>query len=156
MTMLLTIFVISIVSFTIIQLPPGDYLTSHIAGLRSQGEEVDEGEILALTIQYGLDKTPVEQYFKWIVNFVRGDMGMSFTWNRPVNELVWERLGLTFVMSLTSLIFMWIVAFPVGIYAAVRQYSAGDYIFTFLSFIGLATPNFMLALILMYVGFKYL
>ena len=82
-------------------------------------------------------------------------MGMSFAWSRPVNELVWDRLGLTFLVSLSSLVFMWVVAFPVGIYAAVRQYSVGDYVFTFLSFMGLATPNFLLALLMMYIGFRY-
>ncbi len=153
--MVITVFVISVISFTIIQLPPGDYLTTYIAALRRGGQEVNDDLIRSLTLQYGLDKPPVYQYFKWITNFVQGNMGMSFAWNRPVNELVWDRLGLTFLVSIVSLMFMWIVAFPVGIYAAVRQYSAGDYVFTFLSFIGLATPNFMLALVMMYIGFRY-
>ena len=96
------------------------------------------------------------QYFKWIGNFVRGNMGRSFIYNAPVSELVGERIALTFVISLSSLLFVWIVAFPVGIYSAVRQYSVGDYAATFLSYIGLATPNFLLALILMYVAFRYL
>ena len=153
--MIITLLIISIVAFTIIQLPPGDYLTTYVAQMRRGGSEINEEFIQALVNQYGLDKPFHMKYLKWITNFVQGNMGMSFTWNRPVNQLVWGRLGLTIVISLTSLLFMWIVAIPVGIYAAVRQYSVGDYIFTFLGFVGLATPNFMLALILMYLGFKY-
>ncbi len=155
LNMLLIVFLVSILSFVIIQLPPGDYLTTYIAQLKRSGTEVSQDLIDSLTLQYGLDKPMVTQYFKWITNFVRGDMGQSFQWNQPVNQLVWERLALTFVISLSSLIVTWVVAFPVGIYAAVHQYSFGDYFFTFLSFIGLAIPSFMLALILMYVGFKY-
>ena len=153
--MLVTIWAISVMSFIIIQLPPGDFLTTYISELRHEGMAVHEVLIQQLTQQYGLDKPPVIQYFIWIGNFIRGDMGRSFAWEQPVNELVWERLGLTFMISIVSLVFTWIVAFPVGIYAAVKQYSPGDYVFTFLSFIGLATPNFMLALLLMYVGFSY-
>ena len=146
---------ISIISFIVIQLPPGDYLTTYRAQLKRGGGEINQLMLDALTRQYGLDKPIYMQYYKWIVNFIQGDMGQSFIWNRPVNQLVWERLGLTFVLSLSSLVFTWIIAFPVGVYVAVRQYSIGDYLFTFLSFIGLAVPNFMLSLILMYVGFKY-
>lgn len=154
--MIIVLFVISILSFIIIQLPPGDYVTTYITQLQHQGTQVSQAMIDNLNQQYGLNKPPVYQYFKWITNFLRGDMGQSFVWNKPVNQLVWERLGLTFVVSLSSLILTWVIAFPVGVYAAVRQYSFGDYFFTFLSFIGLAIPNFMLALILMYVGFKFL
>ena len=154
--MIVTILAISIISFTIIQLPPGDYLTTYVAQLRRGGTDINEEFVQGLIMQYGLDKPFHLKYLKWIWNFIQGDMGMSFTWNRPVNQLVWGRLGLTVVISLSSLAFMWIVAIPIGIYAAVRQYSVGDYIFTFLGFVGLAIPNFMLALILMYIGFKYL
>jgi len=153
--MVIVLVSISIISFIIIQLPPGDYLTTYRAQLKRGGGEINQLMLDALTRQYDLDKPIYMQYFKWIVNFIQGDMGHSFVWNRPVNELVWERLGLTFVLSLSSLVFMWIIAFPIGVYAAIRQYSVGDYLFTFLSFIGLAVPNFLLALILMYVGFKY-
>ena len=155
LNMIVTILAISIIAFTIIQLPPGDYLTTYIAQLRRGGTDINEEFVQGLIVQYGLDKPFHLKYLKWIWNFIQGDMGMSFTWNRPVNQLVWGRLGLTVVISLSSLVFMWIVAIPIGIYAAVRQYSPGDYIFTFLGFIGLAIPNFMLALILMYVGFKH-
>ena len=154
--MLLAVFVISIVAFIVIQLPPGDFLTNYVTRLEEAGELVSEEVLVALKRQYALDQPIPTQYFKWITDFVRGDMGHSFEWNRPVNELVGERIGLTFAISLASLTFMWIVALPVGMYSAVRQYSVGDYVFTTLSFIGLAMPNFMLALILMYLGFRYL
>ncbi|MEC9489502.1 MAG: ABC transporter permease [Halanaerobiales bacterium] len=153
--MIVTLIVISVISFVIIQLPPGDYLTSYITQLRSMGTEVSQEQIDYLRQQYGLDKPIYVQYFKWMGNFLQGDMGFSFAWNRPVNELVWERLGLTLIISISSLLFTWIVAFPIGIYTALRQHSFSDYFFTFLSFIGVATPNFLLALVLMYVSFKY-
>ena len=153
--MVITLVVISILSFVIIQLPPGDYLTSYITQLRSMGTDVSDEQIEYLREQYGLDDPVYVQYFKWIGNFLTGDMGFSFAWNRPVNELVWERLGLTLVISISSLLFTWIVAFPIGIYTALRQNSLSDYFFTFISFIGVATPNFLLALVLMYVSFRY-
>ena len=156
LNMLITLALISIISFAIIQLPPGDYLTSYIAQLRAAGEEVNEELIESLRMQYGLGKTPVQQYFKWVWNFVQGNMGQSFIYDRPVNDLIWERLGLTFMIATTSLVFTWLLALPIGIYSAVRQYSFGDYLFTFLSFIGLAIPNFMLALALMFTSFKWL
>lgn len=153
--MIITLVVISVVSFIIIQLPPGDFLTTYIIQLQRQGTSVSQEQIDFLRRQYGLDKPIYVQYFKWITNFIRGDMGFSFGWNRPVNELIWERLGFTMLISLASLFFTWIVAFPIGIYTALKQYTIGDYFFTLLSFIGLAVPSFMLALVLMYVGFKY-
>ena len=154
--MVITLLAISILTFTIIQLPPGDYVSTQIAQLQRMDVDINQELIDSLTRQYGLDKPLFVQYFLWITKFVQGDMGRSFVWNRPVNELVWERIGLTFVISLSSLAFSWIVAIPVGIYAAVRQYSPGDYAATFASFVGLAIPNFMLALALMYVGFRHL
>lgn len=154
--MFIVVWLISVASFIIIQLPPGDYLTTYIVRLEQQGIELTGEMVEDLRQEFGLDKPPVLQYVHWITRFVQGDMGRSFTWNAPVNELIWERLGLTVVVSVCSLVFTWIVAFPIGIYAAVRQYSPGDYFFTFLSFIGLATPNFFLALIFMYIGFRYL
>ena len=154
--MVITLLAISILTFAIIQLPPGDYVSTQIAQLQRMDVDVNQELIDSLTRQYGLDKPLFVQYFLWITKFVQGDMGRSFVWNRPVNELVWERIGLTFVISLSSLAFSWIIAIPVGIYAAVRQYSPGDYADTFASFIGLAVPNFMLALALMYVGSRHL
>src|SRR5690554_4131468 len=138
---ILTVLLISIISFAIIQLPPGDFLTSYIITLESQGQLVDEALVASLKEQYGLDQPIYVQYFKWVSGMLRGDFGQSLTWNQPVKDLIWERIGLTFAISLASLIFIWAVAFPIGIYSAVKQYSAGDYFFTFLSFLGLGIPN---------------
>lgn len=154
--MIPTLVVISIVSFVIIQLPPGDYLTSLVATMASTGETVDRAQLVALEDRYGLGKPIYVQYWKWISGIVlRGDFGQSFEWNQPVSSLIWGRLWLTFFISLAALLFTWVVAFPVGIYSAVRQYSLGDYLFTVIGYIGLAIPNFLLALVLMYVAFKY-
>jgi peptide/nickel transport system permease protein len=153
-SMLLIMVFISIIAFVIIQLPPGDYLTHYISTLERTGIDVSDQMINGLKEEYGLGQPLYIQYFKWITGFVQGDMGQSFQWKQPVNELVFERLGFTLVVTLSSLLFTWIIAFPVGIYAALNQYSIGDYLSTFFSFIGLATPNFMLALILMYIGYS--
>ena len=152
-----TVIVISMISFAIIQLPPGDYLTSLIAQLASSGESMDSAQVVALRERYGLDQPVWVQYWKWVSGIVTaGDFGLSFEWNRPVSTMIWERLGLTFVVSFTTLVFVWMVALPIGIYSAVRQYSLGDYVFTFFGFIGLAVPNFLLALVLMYLSLIWL
>jgi peptide/nickel transport system permease protein len=154
--MIPTVFVISMVAFAIIQLPPGDYLNSLAASYAAQGDMVDQEMLQALEERYGLNEPVYVQYWKWITGIItEGDFGESFEWNRPVGELIWGRLGLTVTVSLASLLFIWIVALPVGSFSAVKQYSIGDYIATFFGFLGLAIPNFMLALILMYVSFKY-
>lgn len=154
--MIPTLFVISVVSFIIIQLPPGDYLTSLVATMASTGETVDRAQLVALEQRYGLGQPIYVQYWKWISGILlRGDFGQSFEWNQPVSALIWGRLGLTFVISLATLLFTWVVAFPIGIYSAVRQYSLGDYLFTVVGYIGLAIPNFLLALVLMYIAFKF-
>jgi peptide/nickel transport system permease protein len=152
--MIPTLFVISIISFAIIQLPPGDYLTSYISALGETGETVDAEEVEALRKRYNLDKPAYVQYFKWMGGLLRGDFGMSLEWNRPVKQLIGERILLTTIISVVTLLFTWIIAIPIGIYSAVKQYSWGDYTFTLLGFIGLATPNFLLALICMYVGYS--
>ena len=154
--MIPTIIAISVVSFIIIQLPPGDYLTSLVSGMASQGETIDRASLKALEERYGLGQPLYVQYWLWVKGIVtRGDFGDSFEWNLPVNKLIWDRLGLTFLLSLSTLVFIWIVSFPIGIYSAIRKYSVGDYIATFIGFIGLAIPNFLMALVLMYIGFKY-
>ena len=154
--MIPTLIIVSILSFAIIQLPPGDYLTSYVTTLRATGETVDEATLAAMEQRYGLGQPVYVQYWKWISGILlRGDFGQSFEWNQPVSELMWGRLGLTFTMSLVTLLFTWLVAFPVGIFSAVRQYSVGDYVSTIIGYIGLATPNFLLALILMYIAFRY-
>ena len=148
--MIPTLFAISIITFVIIQLPPGDYLSTYIAELQSQGENVDIAKIEALRAQYGLDKSMVEQYCFWVLGLLQGDLGFSFEYQLPVSEVVGDRLSLTLILNFTTIIFIWLVSFPIGIYSATHQYSWGDYGLTFLGFIGLATPNFLLALILLY------
>ncbi len=151
-----TLIVISMISFVIIQLPPGDYLTTYMARLQQSGYTVDQSEIDSLNRRYGLDRPIHVQYYRWITGVLRGDFGYSFDWQRPVNQLIWERLALTLAVTTASLIFSWILAFPIGVYSAVKQHSVGDYFFTFLGFLGLATPNFMIALLLMFVAHRYL
>jgi peptide/nickel transport system permease protein len=154
--MIPTLFAISIVSFVIIQLPPGDYLTSLVATMASTGETVDRAQLVALEQRYGLGQPLYVQYWKWISGILlRGDFGQSFEWNQPVSSLIWGRLALTFVLSLSTLLLTWFIAFPIGIYSAVRQYSVGDYVSTIIGYVGLAIPNFLLALVLMYIAFKY-
>ncbi|MCD6318933.1 ABC transporter permease [Candidatus Aerophobetes bacterium] len=153
--MIPTLLVISVISFILIQLPPGDYLTSYIAQLTETGESVDKATIASLKKRYGLDKPIYVQYFMWIKGVLQGDFGQSFEWNKPVGELIWERLSLTVIISLFSLIFTYIVAIPIGIYSATHQYSLADYFFTSIGFLGLATPNFLLALVLMFLFYKY-
>ena len=148
-----TIAVISFVSFVIIQAPPGDYLTTLMAELEQSGDAVDLQMIDALRARYHLDDPFVIQYANWIWDFMRGDFGVSLEFRLPVRQLIWERLLLTVTISLVTLMFTYIAAIPVGIYAATRQYSIGDYIFTFIGFVGLATPNFLLALVLLFLGF---
>jgi peptide/nickel transport system permease protein len=152
---ILTIWVASVISFVVIQLPPGDYVTAYIANLQSMGTAVSTEEAAALRIQYGLDQPIYVQYAKWFGLMMRGNYGMAMEYNRPVAEVIGDRMTLTVIVSLAAIIFIWALALPIGIYSAVRQYSLLDYLFTFIGFIGIAVPNFMLALIIMYVGFKY-
>ena len=146
------LFAVSIVAFLLIQAPPGDYLTTYIAKLGESNEVLDQASIDNLRRRFGLDQPLYVQYFKWISRLVVGDFGMSFEWRQPVSDLIWERMGLTLCLSFATLLFTWAVAFPIGVYSAVRKYSIGDYVATTIGFIGLATPNFLLALILMYIG----
>ena len=179
--MIPTLFAISFISFALIQLPPGDYLTSYVTALAETGEPVAEEQVEALRRRYDLDRPFMVQYLKWLNNmlpfgfarqdtgsywqtesgdfnwplFKWPDLGMSFEWNRQVTELIGERLLLTMLISVVTLLFTWALAIPVGIYSAVRQYSWGDYAFSVLGFIGLATPNFLLALVFMYLGYSF-
>jgi peptide/nickel transport system permease protein len=153
--MIPTLLVISLICFVIIQLPPGDYLESYIAELESQGETVDDTKIQFLRQEYGLDKSMSEQYLYWLLGIVQGDFGYSFEYDLPVSDVVGDRLILTIVVSVVTIIFTWIIAFPIGIYSATHQYSWGDYGLTFLGFIGLATPNFLLALVMLYFANVY-
>lgn len=148
------LFLISILAFVIIQLPPGDYLTEHLNRLRESGQELDEAEIRRWEEMYGLDQPMHMQYLKWIWNIVtKLDFGYTFQWNRPVKDVILSRMGLTFLIALGSALFTWIIAIPIGIFVAVRQYSIADYFFTFMGFIGLAVPGFLLALVLMYFAY---
>jgi len=153
--MIIILGVTSVVSFIIIQLPPGDYLTSYVVQLESSGQSVSQQQLLSLKKRYGLDLPIYLQYFKWIWKMLHGDFGKSFQWNKPVKDLIAERLPLTVMISLFTLIFTYAVAIPIGIYSATHQYSVGDYSLTAIGFAGLATPNFLLALILMFLFYKY-
>jgi len=154
--MIPTVFAISIVVFFIIQLPPGDYLTTLVAALSSQGEQVNQDAIRALEDRYGLNQPWYVQYYYWMRNILlHFDFGDSFEYNRPVTDLVGQRLAFTIAISIGALLLTWSIAFPVGVYSAVRKYTIGDYIMTFIAFLGLAIPEFMIALILLYVSFRY-
>ena len=155
LTMIPTLLAISVLIFIIIQLPPGDYLETYIAELESQGESIDPQKIAALRAEYGLDKPMITQYYLWITNFVQGDYGYSFEYERPVSEIMGDRLWLTILLSFFTILFTWLIAFPIGIYSATHKYSWGDYGLTFVGFLGLAIPNFLLALIMLYAANRW-
>lgn len=144
---------ISFLSFVLIQLPPGDYVTTYIATLAASNEVVDQNTAADLRSRFGLDQPMVVQYWKWISNIAfRGDFGLSFEWQQPVGDLIWERMALTLLLTLSALLLTWGIALPVGVFSAVKKYSIGDYLVTGLSFLGLAIPSFLLALVLMYIA----
>jgi len=143
------------VGFVVIQLPPGDFLTVRIQELRNRGDLSAEIYAEQLRARYGLDKPIWMQYIIWITNFVKGDFGWSFYYEKPVSELIGERLALTITISVITLIFTWALAIPIGVYSATHQYSWGDNIFTFLGFIGLSVPSFLLGLLLMFISVFY-
>ena len=151
MLMIPTLFLVSVISFTAILLPPGDYLTSYAAQLRTQGENVDEEAINSLRERYGLGQPVYVQYAKWVYGIIaRGDWGQSMEWQRPVSQLIWERLGLTLLLAVFSLLISWLIAIPVGVYSATHQYSIPDYVMSTFSFLGVGVPAFLWALIIMY------
>lgn len=155
--MIVTLAMISVLTFTIIQLPPGDYLSSMVAGLTAEGVQINQAFVEGMRERYGLGEPFYVQYWKWISNILlRGDFGQSFEWNRPVATLIYERMGLTLVLSISTLLFIWALAFPIGIYSAIRKNSIGAHAATFVGFIGLAIPNFLIALVFMYISFRYL
>jgi peptide/nickel transport system permease protein len=151
----LTVWAISVLSFVIIHLPPGDYVTSYIAAMSASGSAVSEGEAAALRAQLGLDQSITVQYLKWMGLILHGNFGMAMEYGRPVADVIGDRLALTVVISLAAIVFTWAVALPIGIYSAVYRYSFLDYVFTFVGFVGLAIPGFMLALVVMYLGFAW-
>ncbi len=155
MYMIPTLIIISMISFILIQLPPGTFLDSYVVSLQETGETVDMATLESLRQRYGVGEPIYLQYLKWIGGVLQGDFGQSFEWNQPVSRLLEERLPMTLIVSFATLIFTYLVAIPIGIYSATHQYSIGDYTFTFIGFLGLATPNFLLALVLMFAFYKY-
>jgi peptide/nickel transport system permease protein len=148
-----TTIAISILSFAIIQLPPGDYISYYVAQQTAAGEIITQEQAGQLRARYGLDQPVAVQYLKWMGLALQGDFGMSLAWQRSVGSLIGERLVLTILLSLAAVVFTWLIALPIGIYSAIRQYSPLDYFFTCIGFMGLAIPSFLLALASMYVGF---
>ena len=153
--MIPTVIAITVLSFIIIQAPPGDYLDAYVAQLRALDQIIDDAEVESLRIRYGLGQPMYVQYFKWIGGLLRGDLGRSMQWNQPVSRILAERLPWSVLISLVSLLFVYAVAIPIGTTSATHQYSIRDYVFTFFGFIGIAIPNFLFALILLYVYFVY-
>lgn len=151
--LLLVLF--SIMVFALVQAPPGDYLTSYIATLSASGSSMDQAQVQALQKQFGLDQPVHVQYLRWMQSLARGEMGLSLEYQRPNAELIGERLGLTIVLALAAFIFTWIVAIPIGIYSATHRNSILDYVITVINYTGVAIPNFMLALILMWLAYSY-
>jgi peptide/nickel transport system permease protein len=151
--MLPFLIAISFLSFVLIQLPPGDYVTTYIATLAASNEVIDQNTAAELRNRFGLDQPMIIQYWKWISNIIfHGDFGLSFEWQQPVGDLIWERMALTLVLTFSTLLVTWGIALPIGVFSAVKKYSIGDYVVTFLSFLGLAVPSFLLALVLMYIA----
>lgn len=154
--MVVTLAAVSIATFFIIGLPPGDYVSTLQAQMEARGQEIEQERLAELRDRYGLDDPFLVQYGKWMSGILlHGDFGDSFEWNRPVSELIWDRVALSFFLSLSTLLLVWAVAFPIGVFSAVRQYSPGDYVATFFGFVGMAVPEFLVALVLMYIGMRY-
>ena len=151
--MIPTVFVVSILSFMIIQLPPGDFVSVLVAALENQGEEVAKEEEALLRERYGIDKPAYVQYLKWLGRLVRGDLGRSLQWQKPVKMVIADRLPWSITVSLVALIIVYLIGIPIGTTSAVHQYSIRDYVFTVIGFIGLAIPNFLFALILLWIYF---
>jgi peptide/nickel transport system permease protein len=155
-SLIITLFAVSLVAFAIIQLPPGDFLTSYMTNLAADGQATNQQTLDTLRERYGLDQPVTVQYQRWMSNILlRGEFGQSFEWNRPVEEVLWSRMGMTITLSIATLMLTWMIALPIGIYSAVRQYSTGDYVATLIGFIGVAVPDFLISLVLMYIAFKY-
>ena len=151
-----TLWVVSVIAFVIIQLPPGDYVTAYIAAQQATGTVVTDDEAETLRDLYGLNDQVYVQYSKWLLRVVQGDFGMSMEYRLPVTDVIGDRLWTTIAVAAMAVLFVWAVALPIGVYSAIKQYSLADYTMTFIGFLGLAVPNFLLALVLMYLGFKYL
>src|SRR5258707_6489475 len=151
----LLMLIYSFVIFAIIQAPPGDFLSAYVATLASSGSSISADQIAALRHQYGLDQPFVVQYFLWMQNLFHGDFGLSLEYQRPNADLIGEQIGLTIALALFSFVLTWAISVPAGIYSATHPRSLGDHVLTVINYVGVATPNFMLALILMWVAFSY-
>ncbi len=149
------LLIFSVIAFLLIQAPPGDFLTSYIAELAASGSSMERAQIDALRALYGLDQPMYLQYFKWMGRVLTGDLGVSLDWQRPISELIGERMGLTLALGMGTFVFTWLIAIPIGIFSATRKYSLFDYFFTVFNYFGVATPTFMTALVLMWIAFKY-
>jgi peptide/nickel transport system permease protein len=149
-------FLMSVVAFALIQAPPGDFLTDYVAQLQASGELVDDDQIEALRDQYGLNRPLYVQYAKWVWGILQWDLGLSLEWRRPVTELVNARLAMTVVLGVSTIIFTWTLAIPIGVLSAVKKYTPIDYFFTFISYFGVGTPNFLIALVAMWLAFSVL
>ncbi|MEK8128714.1 ABC transporter permease [Paenibacillus filicis] len=155
--MIPVVILISMLVFFVIQLPPGDFVSTYAAKMSTTGEIMDEQALQVMRAAYGLDQPWIVQYFKWIWGMVsEGDFGYSFSYNRPVAEIIGQYMGLTLIVSIVSMLFTYALSIPIGIFSAVKQYSAADYIVTGIGFLGMATPNFLLAIILMYLSYVYI
>jgi peptide/nickel transport system permease protein len=153
---LIMVVLVSFVSFVIIKLPPGDFLTQKLAQLRARGDRSAEGQIETYRKRYNLDKPFMWQYTNWAVNFLRGDFGESFEYERPVADMLGERVNFTIILGIATLIVVWMLAIPLGVFSAVKQYSLGDQLITTLSFLGLGMPGFLLALLILYFAITVL
>ena len=149
------LLIFSVIAFILIQAPPGDFLTSYIAELAASGSSMERAQIDALRALYGLDQPMYLQYFKWMGRILTGDLGGALDWQRPISELIGERMGLTLALGLGTFVFTWLIAIPIGIFSATRKYSFFDSFFTVFNYLGVATPTFMTALVLMWIAFKY-
>ena len=152
--MVVTLFVVSIITFIIIQRPPGDFISSYVGELAALGEVLDEAEIDSLRARYGLGQPMYVQYLRWFGNLLQGDLGRSLRWSKPVLSLIKDRLPWSFAISMVSLLFVWAIGLPIGVYSATHQYSMPDYIATFLGFVGLGVPNFLIALLALWIYFQ--
>jgi len=153
---LIMVVLVSFVSFVIIKLPPGDFLTQKLSQLRARGDRSAEGQIETYRVRYGLDKPFMVQYSTWAWNFLHGDFGESFEYERPVADMLGQRINMTIILSLSSLLIVWLLAIPLGVYSAVKQYSLGDQIITSISFLGLGMPGFLLALLVLFFAIRVL
>ncbi|MGH3490938.1 MAG: ABC transporter permease, partial [Actinopolymorphaceae bacterium] len=154
--MVVTLFIVSIVSFVLIEAPPGDALTAEIQRLRSIGNNVSQDQITALEVRYGVKDPVLVKYGKWIGGFVKGDFGQSFTERTPVSDLIWGRLGFTIMLAGGATVIAWLIAIPIGVYSATHRYSLPDYLITLIQFIGVAIPEFLLALIVLVFAARFL